>query len=143
MFPFGPDYYGRAPHPRNHEATDVPTSAAAPDREALPLGGTRRAWWADNDRLDRLWLRANVAAWLFGLILALPYAMAVVGPVCAAEGSAIFTLFFVTIPSRVALNLIVRERRRRYFKETVVCCVTFCILCWVAYSILRYPDPFQ
>lgn len=118
------------------------------DCEANPLGSKGRAWWTDNDRLDRVWLRANVAVWLVGLI----YLISVMGPISAveslallifaAEGSAAFTLFFVTIPSRVALNLLVRERRRRYFKETAVCCVTFCILCWVAYLFLRGPNPY-
>jgi len=91
--------------------------------------------------MDRLWFRANVAVWLLGAVSMLPYAM--LGIYFAAMGSAILTLVFVTIPSRVALNVVIRERRRRYFKETVVCCVTFCVLCWVAYLFSYYPNPYE
>lgn len=123
-----------------------PTSDDAADDDAIPRGGVRTAWWADNDRLDRIWRHANLTVWLLGMILLLPTMTPdtplAVGLVVAALLSAILTLFFVMIPSRVALNVIIRGRRRRYFKETVVCCFTFCILCWVAYLFLHYPDPY-
>jgi hypothetical protein len=95
----------------------------------------------DDNRLNRIWLRANLAVWLISFIVILS-CTSIVFAFPAAEGSAVLTLFFVTIPSRVALNLVVRERRRRYFMETVVCFITFGVLCWLAYLISLNPNPY-
>jgi hypothetical protein len=109
--------------------------------EATPHVSIAMASWPDDGRLNRIWLHANLAVWLVGFILILS-CTSVAFVLLAAEGSAILTLFFVTIPSRVAMNVIVRDRRRRYFKETVVCFATFGILCWLAYLITRYPNSY-
>lgn len=141
MFPSEPDFFGRRQHLRDSEGMDSPLSANPPDRDGLPPSVAERATWTGGEWRERLWLGANVVAWLIGLIFALPSAMADgIGPIGAAVWSAEFTLFFVTLPSRVALNLMVRERRRRHLKETILCCVTFGILCWVAYTIIHYPN---
>lgn len=133
MVPPEPDYAAAV--------TGAASAADASNRVASPPLATRRAWWADNNRLDRIWLWGNLAVWMVGIILVLS-CTSVLFVFPAAVGSAVLTLFFVTIPSRVVLNLVVRERRRRYLKETIVCCITFCILCWVAYLISCYPNPY-
>jgi hypothetical protein len=72
--------------------------------------GTKGSPWADNDMLNRLWLPANVGIWLLVTIDVFAF-FAITGSadlVSSALLSAGITLFIVAIPSRVALNLIVR-----------------------------------
>ena len=57
----------------------------------------------------------------------------------AALCSFVITLFVVGISSRIAMNLIVRERRRKFQTETVVLVFTFGVLCWMFYSLYAYP----
>jgi hypothetical protein len=101
--------------------------------------------------IDRLWLIANVLAWIpiSSVVMAviqrrtgglesteLP-TMAVV----AAIWGGIFTFFFVSLPSRVAINLLVVERRNRRRRETLLCVVTFGVLCWAAYQFTTATFP--
>jgi hypothetical protein len=106
-------------------------------------------------RIERLWLYASLTAWVvisnIDLLALLAHefsndvAPALASPlfpafaVFAAGWGGLITTFSVTIPSRIALNLIVAERRRKRFGETVMCIVTFLILCWAVYSIVTCP----
>lgn len=107
-----------------------------------------------DDRIDRLWLKASIAAWIpvSGVVLliflrkeawyggwdaalsVLPFELLV-----GAIWGGIITLHFVSIPFRIALNLIVRERRRKYVWETIAGVVAFLCLSFAAYVYFAYP----
>ena len=89
-----------------------------------------------NPKIDRLWFLISMAAW----IAILPYAvrrqdwqltgkneLVVLGSVfvvCVLKAGFLM-LYFVGIPSRIALNLALKERRRNRLWETVTCVVAF------------------
>jgi hypothetical protein len=118
-----------------------PDDPLVPDRGPDPEIPTeaQKLWWSDNDRVDRAWLRANVAVCLLGSLVLLGCVSASPGVgfspfdlVPAMLVSAAFTVFVVAIPSRVFLNVTIPERRQPYHTETIVACITFCILCIAA-----------
>jgi hypothetical protein len=49
------------------------------------------------------------------------------------------TLYLIGIPSRLLMNLVLRERRRRYVKETVALLITFSVLSWMFYALATFP----
>jgi hypothetical protein len=58
--------------------------------------------------------------------------------VCAFHAG-MWMLYFVGIPSRVALNVIFKERRRQRFGETVMCVVAFLSLSLAFLMGILYP----
>jgi hypothetical protein len=107
-----------------------------------------------DDKIDRLWLRTSIAAWIpvSGLVFLMflrkeawyggwDAALSVLslGLLVAAIWGAIMTLHFVSIPLRIALNLIVRQRRRKYVWETVAGALAFLCLSLAAYVYFACP----
>ena len=102
------------------------------------------------DPIEKRWLQINIAVWL--VIWALLFAEGFLhdfrlggnvawefGLLTTGVGAGIITLFVIGIPMRVAMNLIVKNRRMQCLKETVVCIVAFAILCWVWYTCVKFP----
>jgi hypothetical protein len=102
-------------------------------------------------KVDRLWLTGNLLAWIpiSAVIMAsiernaggirtseLPTIAAV-----AAVWGTMLTFFFVSIPSRIVVNLAIEGRRTRRRWETLLCAVTFVILCWAAYAFMTAHFP--
>ena len=95
-------------------------------------------------RFDRVWLVGSVLAWvpISGVIMAICNRKAgglesselpEIAFMAAILGGLV-TLFVVSIPSRIAINLIVEERRVKRRWETLLCVVAFALLCWAAYA---------
>jgi hypothetical protein len=59
--------------------------------------------------------------------------------ITAAIVGGILALFLVGIPARIALNVLMRERRRKYFRETVSLFLAFAALAWMLYTFFAYP----
>jgi hypothetical protein len=57
----------------------------------------------------------------------------------SAIWSFVITLFVFGIPSRIAINLFIKERRTKCWKETIVLFITFAALCWMFYSLFTSP----
>jgi hypothetical protein len=111
-----------------------------------------------DNKIDRRWLVGNVFGWIsiFGLMLAgasrnagvfqsLEVPTIVIAPlviIVIAAWSCVATLLFVGVPSRIAINLIVPERRRKRWLETLLCVVTFVVFCWVAFQLVTTPNPY-
>jgi hypothetical protein len=98
-------------------------------------------------KIGWLWLIGNILAWIpiSGVAMAmiqrrtggLESSELPTMVVVAAINGGIFTFFFVSLPSRIAINLLVVERRNKRRRETLLCVLTFVVLCWAALSIKK------
>ena len=122
------------------------SGAAAQAKTDVESENRRRATNRDSrsSKIDRFWLWVSLATWLAATIAFLlsswlqigggvevPFVLAFP---CTLWGG-ILMLYFVGIPLRVALNLILKERRRKRLWETVMCIVVFVIMSYIAYLV--------
>ncbi|HEV3024719.1 MAG TPA: hypothetical protein VGX76_19720 [Pirellulales bacterium] len=108
-----------------------------------------------NKRIDRIWLYTNLA---IGVVLwAVGYMATIlqeapttlndevwITAFFGVAGFAFFaTLLVVGIPSRFALNILIKKRWRPYFGETIVLALTFMALVWMVYVFATVHIPHE
>lgn len=110
-----------------------------------------------NNRIERMWLLGSVIAWILisGVFLLYFLYFPVIDAgevrwaevpstllnyvVFAAIVGGVITLQLISIPSRIILNLILAERRRKRLWETVLCIAAFLAICFAACGFARLP----